>query len=480
MTKPTDETLQEAYRTGREWKHAPDPEYQSAIVRSVLEGIDSPPPSTGGGGEGDYSDFIEQRSVVWSLSEPARVGRYVTGDWWVVGPITVDDILPSYFSSSGRAMHGSMLNPRVGWIGGGGPGAGWAQGFDSSCKDGNVYNPELNVALRLPLRLMPGHSLVSCKSNPEPGKRPQILELEILTVVSEPPPENSFRPPPYGRWDQWWPGATYDGWLPETRRWPEAVLTAVPIAGSDIKDNWVEPKRAVGYPWFHAAPDPAARPTHPAENMPVYGAEMADAGGACALHSMDELWSESYRRQIVIGLTQIGVDFYGVTRCQGFTDDHWLIGGGHASGVIGPILYASEVLLRSNQEETLWAEMMNIRISHPEITFNETHQTYFRPDGTPDWCSQYARSQEGCPQSWEDPDAKDIAYRTSDTARAWWGWATALEALGLRDAMNHEAFFEYQRRYYEEQVVKRGATAKQQTIATIPWTLECWKQLNGK
>ena len=38
---------------------------------------------------------VSQYGITWSFAEPARVGRYVTGDWWVVGPVTVTQITPA-------------------------------------------------------------------------------------------------------------------------------------------------------------------------------------------------------------------------------------------------------------------------------------------------------------------------------------------------------------------------------------------------
>lgn len=32
---------------------------------------------------------VSQYGITWTFSEPALTGRFITGDWWVVGPVTV-------------------------------------------------------------------------------------------------------------------------------------------------------------------------------------------------------------------------------------------------------------------------------------------------------------------------------------------------------------------------------------------------------
>jgi hypothetical protein len=60
---------------------------------------------------------VEQYRITWQFSEPARVGRYVTGDWWVVGPVTVQAIIS--ISNDGSNRNGRTDMP-MGNPGGGG------------------------------------------------------------------------------------------------------------------------------------------------------------------------------------------------------------------------------------------------------------------------------------------------------------------------------------------------------------------------
>lgn len=429
--------------------------------------IPMPDPDPDPDPSGQMSLTATSNGVTWTFAEEELVGSYLTGDPWVVGPVTVVKVDPARTVVSGRVMHGSMIDPDVQWAAGGGPGNGYPQGFDSSTRD-DFYLQALDVEARMPIVVPGPASLVSARSYGVAATRPQILDVGVLTVVPSPPPADAFRPAPYAGVKKDAPATLADvdfGLLPLIA-WPGRV-PLVPIAGDGIPDKYVTPREAVSRIWFDPAPDPAARPLHPANHMPTYGAELADTGGACALASMEATLPEEERRTIAVGLIQVGLDTWGVVQARGFRADHWLIGGGHASGRIGPILYAGHLLSRQ--------DMLGVRLILPEIQFNETGQTYYRSNGLADWCSQYLRNPSNCGTWGNEPDA---AYRTSDTARAWWGWAAALQAMGLRDSLKHEAFFDYMLRYYAVHVVG-NPSSKPKTRATLPWTLDAWRMVEG-
>ncbi|MEX0745706.1 MAG: hypothetical protein WD118_08890 [Phycisphaeraceae bacterium] len=39
-------------------------------------------------------DSVSQYGITWTFEEPARVGQFVNGDWYVVGPVTIEAIDP--------------------------------------------------------------------------------------------------------------------------------------------------------------------------------------------------------------------------------------------------------------------------------------------------------------------------------------------------------------------------------------------------
>src|SRR4051812_11512566 len=45
---------------------------------------------------------VTQDGITWTFSQPQRVGRFVNGDYYVVGPVTVTDIQPLSTSANGR------------------------------------------------------------------------------------------------------------------------------------------------------------------------------------------------------------------------------------------------------------------------------------------------------------------------------------------------------------------------------------------
>jgi hypothetical protein len=45
---------------------------------------------------GESADSIKQGDVVWRFSESRPVGQFASGDWWVLAPVTITEILPSY------------------------------------------------------------------------------------------------------------------------------------------------------------------------------------------------------------------------------------------------------------------------------------------------------------------------------------------------------------------------------------------------
>lgn len=446
-------TVGHAYRDG-------DAGTRAEIVATTLAAVQDPvvPPVSG-------VSSITDGAIRWVFDREYQAGQFVSGGWWVVGPCQVEMFSPSSLRDGERVMNGSMVNPRPLFL----------QGFDSSCRDGMTYSRELNVSYP-GLLLEPGDSLISTSSNPLAAQRPQLLDASVLTVVAEPPGE-AFRPA-YSDCPKRTALLRDVDWS----KLPELELGSpplVPIAGDQVPDRLVLPERAVERVWLDFGPDWPGRVLHPANNMPVYGAEIADTLGACALASMSSSVPLESRRRIALGLIQIGLDFWGIIESDAGRW-HWNTGGAHGSGRLLPILYAGLLLGDS--------EMLAVRKRVPEVNFNEIGQTfevldpgYGLPVSTFEWCNQYNRGTGQCDARWSvpqsDPNWQHVRYRTSDTARSWWGQVAAFMALGLEAQVDHPPLFGYQRRYYEEQVLGRPQAPKQ-THATIPWTLVCWKALS--
>src|SRR4030042_5485631 len=55
------------------------------------------------------ADTISQYGITWRFSNPVAYGKFVNGDYWIVGPVTVTSISPA--PANGR--NGSTINVNV-------------------------------------------------------------------------------------------------------------------------------------------------------------------------------------------------------------------------------------------------------------------------------------------------------------------------------------------------------------------------------
>src|SRR5690606_24543772 len=60
---------------------------------------------------------LSQNGITWTFAEPVSYGTFVTGEYWVVGPVEVIDISndlnsPDYTTREGQ--NGAMVNPLIG------------------------------------------------------------------------------------------------------------------------------------------------------------------------------------------------------------------------------------------------------------------------------------------------------------------------------------------------------------------------------
>ena len=54
---------------------------------------------------------VTQYGITWTFENPARVGQFVNGDWYVVGAVTVVGMGPKPVYEPNAVRNGSMLNP---------------------------------------------------------------------------------------------------------------------------------------------------------------------------------------------------------------------------------------------------------------------------------------------------------------------------------------------------------------------------------
>src|SRR3954468_15556795 len=112
---------------------------------------------------------ISQYGITWTFDKAARTGQFITGDWWVIGPVTIVKISPAPGPTHAENLdikinrwndtslkldttmrNGSMIVLK----------AGHTQSYDS--RSGSFSRQDI---INVPFKLDPGLSLISSISN---------------------------------------------------------------------------------------------------------------------------------------------------------------------------------------------------------------------------------------------------------------------------------------------------------------------------
>jgi hypothetical protein len=216
--------------------------------------------------------------------------------------------------------------------------------------------------------------------------------------------------------------------------------------------------------WLDHCASWTSRYLHPIDNMPDYGRDFTSLFGTGALMLQLDL-PNSQKRDLLVRMTQIGIDFWGNVQNGGY----WSGVGGQCSGRKFPILFAGRVL---ND-----APMLAIGTSHPSgyygsghpnnaSQFGEDCQTFYveqtspgvynwghggydsSHNGMPEWGNSHTQYPSNDNVLWEgDP------YRRCCTANAWVGQTLAAHIMNLDGAWAHPAYFDYMDRYMQIETV---------------------------
>lgn len=130
---------------------------------------------------------IIQYGITWKFDKKYTCGQFANGDYWVIGPVKIINILPEYNGIN----NGWEINPMPGED----------QGFEYGAQN---FNPKLVPAI--PYTAQPGESIVKSISK-FPGKKDDcyaccLKTAAVLTIVNNIPPDNGatvFRPPYVGK-----------------------------------------------------------------------------------------------------------------------------------------------------------------------------------------------------------------------------------------------------------------------------------------
>ncbi|NLF32845.1 MAG: hypothetical protein GX591_18400 [Planctomycetes bacterium] len=424
-----------------------------ALVLAATAGCVQQSPAAGPPGVSEVSQY----GITWHFDRPVRAGRFITGDWWVIGPVTVTHTTPqagpadaaeaavdtgtnrwgdTSLRNDTRMRNGSMIVLT----------ATQRQGYDSRSQ---TYDPKLSVTF--PVTVEPSRSLVSTISAPpvrrnslahkimwdEEKKGGTVLDAAaVLTVLAAEPPADAFRPCYAGtdkriyraqdlRWDllQRLPAPAVD---------PKAYLPYYEIR---LPDDWAEAERWFQRPWIDHMCNWMQQQLNPCQNSPAYGREHARLVSMASLLLHLDV-PDDRKRPLLTGLVQYGIDTSGVAKVGG----SWNWGGGHTSGRKWPMVFASLML-----------DDPALREVPDTCVFHEDAQTYY---GT-GWAGQTAlywmvqhhgqrdRYEEKSPEQWTRWDRSSESYRLCCNGRAWAGTALAARLCGAVAAWNHDAFFDY-------------------------------------
>jgi len=405
-------------------------------------------------------ESISQYGITWTFERPARVGQFVNGDWYVVGPVTVKTIDPRPLYGSEipkrqldgmdkerpeaqRVRNGFMLNPP----------AQMKVAYDSGVR--NWFDPSL--ILKLPVAMKPGDSLVSTISMPkglvlhaqlrnkiERGEEDSspIRTAAVLTCVSEPQPPDAFRPAFCDREQRMYLARNLKRELLPTA----AATQSIPRIEQYI--------RFTQRPWvgtcFFGFEEPV-------ENMPQYGLEYGRVAGICALLLCTDLKPEQ-KELLLVNFVQIGIDLGGMVRAG---HPGWTGWGGHGSGRKLPIVFAG-LLLGDD-------ELAGISGSYPKVSFGEDEQTAYADCWTGakvvfaghsgiDAATGEGRSRNNGwgpyehtpPSQWKEGQNTSESYRRCCTSVGWVAQALTLRLLHAEKMWNHDAFFDYVDRWMYE------------------------------
>ena len=421
----------------------------------------SPPPGT--------ATSITKDGITWTFSQAVPVGQFVTGDYYVVGPVTITTISPPPTSSS-PYLNGSVLNL---------PTANGKSGFDSRLNDGTDESWWFDVSLRSypPISMKPGDVLASSISLAQIHTDPEVMRasdksaspvktVSVLSVLSAAPTADAFRPSYCDRSQTvYHANSLQRNLLPSlTPPNPSGTPTLAQFEAY-YRRPWIDTNAFL----FDA----------PADYMPSYGQHVAFADSYASLLLMLNFPADQ-KVNLTNYFVQYGIDLYGCAQ-RGYG---WPAFGGHRSGRKLPIIFAGILLNNSG--------MKNVSATFPN-QFGEDMQTLYindlppagsflqawqgatviygghygvNADGSVVSAGLYGPYEQLQPSNWpliSPTEQLGEAYRRCCTSVSWVGEALAIHLLHAESVWNHPAFFDYVDRWMTEDDTQAIAEIKAQS-----------------
>jgi hypothetical protein len=430
---------------------------------------------------------ITHYGVTWKFSQKVPYGRFVNGDYYVIGPVTVIDIQPR--PENGR--NGSELNPSPNPD---------RSGYDSREEE---VRYDSGMCAKLPIQMKPGDSLVSAVSVKTIGKirnwlrkressHSPINSYSVLTCLKKKVPADAFRSSYCDREQKIYLSRNLRrNLLPRLAYGKSTYMTDQgPIDLSEFEDHFNRTWLDVLFFEFDT----------PIEYMPQYPAELARSVGIASLILMTDLKPEE-KEKLLLGIVQYGIDLWGVIRAG---HPGWPAFGGHGSGRKWPIIF-SGIMLGDE-------DMASPNIKYPMVKFGEDMQTMYDncwtgakvvyaghlgKDGDKvktGWGSYEHLRPKDWPDSQSDHTGRGKieyigeTYRRCCTSHAWVGEALAARIMHAEKYWGHDAFFDYVDRWMTEddtesiRIIKKetgkdfSAKFMRQKQAWDPFVMEMWSK----
>jgi len=402
-----------------------------ACLARGVEGESKPP-------ELQVTDTVERHGVTWRFSEKVKVGRFVNGDVYVVGPCTVAAVTPP----AENDRNGSVLNL---------PLRAGQSPFDSRSPGGR-YDAKMRAMP--PVQMKPGDALISSISVDKMGTLPApvrpadkahspVRSVSVLTCLAEAAPPDAFRPGYCDREQKLHLARNLRrDLLPRLARQGVRfqIEPGIPFSLEEWANRFERPWLDVCFFGFDAA----------IEYQPHYGREVGRAVGIAALLLCLDFTPEE-KEKLLLGFVQYGIDLWGIVRA-GYPG--WPAHGGHGTGRKLPIVFAG-LMLGDEEMQTPLKRFPKLKFGEDMQTMHDKCWTgakavyagHVGKDGTPnekDWGAY----EHLPPDQW--PGDLGEAYRRTCTSLAWVGQALALRILHAEKAWNHDAFGDYVDRWMTE------------------------------
>ena len=453
----------------------------SIVLLLILEGVNPIQTLSAQPVQIEKRTEISQYGITWTFDKPALTGQFITGDWWVIGPVRIVKVTPApgpdspdakvdikldnwgstSLNNDNRMRNGSMIILT----------ASDKQGYDSRSIS---FDPESCIAL--PVELAPDRSIVSTISHKtlpvdnfcaaimwgkEVKEQTLLRTAAVLTCLSRVPPADAFRPP--------YAGTEKPIYRTGNIKWE--LLPNLQPAGE--VPSWEQYERYFQRPWLDHIPSWIQRGLSPNENQAAYGRERSRLVSIAGLMVLLDVPREK-KEKLSIELIQHGIDLSGVAKVGG----NWNQGGGHGSGRKWTILFAALML-----NDPGIAQLPESAI------FHEDAQTYYGKG----WFGQTVLWQmiihhgkrdsyeEKPPEQWEEWDRNSEGYRVCCNAVAWTGTALAARYMKAIKLWGHDAYFDYIDRWMREDDPYKEARGTHprpggETQTIDPFVTAMWKK----